>query len=103
MPPELESQVARADEEMFSKLRAMLGLDEVLTVNVGAAPTPPEVLEFFHAIGIEVAELWGMSETCGIGAVNRPGKVRIGTVGPAGPASSWSSATTASCCAVARS
>jgi long-subunit acyl-CoA synthetase (AMP-forming) len=85
VPPELEAQVAKADEEIFSKLRTMLGLDEVLTVNVGAAPTPPEVLEFFHAIGIEVAELWGMSETSGIGAVNRPGKVKIGTVGPASP------------------
>jgi long-subunit acyl-CoA synthetase (AMP-forming) len=85
VPPELEAAVATADAEIFSKLRAMFGLDEVLTVNVGAAPTPPEVLEFFHAIGIEVAELWGMSETCGIGAVNRPGKVKIGTVGPASP------------------
>jgi len=85
VPKALEAQVARADEELFSKLRAMLGLDQVLTVNVGAAPTPPEVLEFFHAIGIEVAELWGMSETSGIGAVNRPGQVKIGTVGPAAP------------------
>jgi long-chain acyl-CoA synthetase len=85
VPEELEAAVARADEEVFSKLRAMLGLDQVLTVNVGAAPTPPEVLEFFHAIGIEVAELWGMSETCGVGTVNRPGEVRIGTVGPASP------------------
>jgi long-chain acyl-CoA synthetase len=85
VPAELEVQVAKADEELFSKLRAMLGLDQVLTVNVGAAPTPPEVLEFFHAIGIEVAELWGMSETCGIGTVNRPGQVKIGTVGPASP------------------
>ena len=85
VPAALEAQVARADEELFSKLRAMLGLDQVLTVNVGAAPTPPEVLEFFHAIGIEVAELWGMSETSGIGAVNRPGQVKIGTVGPAAP------------------
>jgi long-subunit acyl-CoA synthetase (AMP-forming) len=85
VPPELEAQVAKADEEMFSGLRAMLGLDQALTVNVGAAPTPPEVLEFFHALGIEVAELWGMSETSGIGAVNRPGKVKIGTVGPASP------------------
>ncbi|MFZ0384608.1 MAG: long-chain fatty acid--CoA ligase, partial [Solirubrobacteraceae bacterium] len=85
VPAELEAQVAKADEELFSKLRAMLGLDQVLTVNVGAAPTPPEVLEFFHAIGIEVAELWGMSETCGVGTVNRPGHVKIGTVGPASP------------------
>ena len=85
VPDELEAQVAKADEEQFSKLRAMLGLDQVLTVNVGAAPTPPEVLEFFHAIGIEVAELWGMSETCGVGTVNRPGHVKIGTVGPTSP------------------
>ena len=74
-----------ADEELFSKLRAMLGLDQVVAVNVGAAPTPVEVLEFFHAIGIELAELWGMSETCGFGTCNRPGEVKIGTVGPASP------------------
>jgi long-chain acyl-CoA synthetase len=85
VPADLEAQVATADDELFSRLRVMLGLDQVLTVNVGAAPTPPEVLEFFHAIGIEVAELWGMSETSGIGAVNRPGEVKIGTVGPASP------------------
>jgi long-subunit acyl-CoA synthetase (AMP-forming) len=57
----------------------------LVAVNVGAAPTPVPVLEFFHAIGVEVAELWGMSETCGTGAVNRVGQVRIGTVGPATP------------------
>ena len=85
MPEELERRVAAADEQMFSGLRAMLGLDQVVAVNVGAAPTPVEVLEFFHALGIELAELWGMSETCGVGAVNRPGEVRIGTVGPAAP------------------
>ncbi len=85
VPPELEAKVARADEEMFSKLRAMLGLDQLLAVNVGAAPTPVEVLEFFHALGIELAELWGMSETCGAGTSNRPGEVKIGTVGPAHP------------------
>ncbi|MBV9797959.1 MAG: long-chain fatty acid--CoA ligase [Solirubrobacterales bacterium] len=85
VPPELEAAVARADEEIFSHLRTMLGLDEAKAVNVGAAPTPVEVLEFFHALGIELAELWGMSETCGVGAVNRPGAVKIGTVGPAAP------------------
>jgi long-subunit acyl-CoA synthetase (AMP-forming) len=63
----------------------MLGLDQVMAVNVGAAPTPVEVLEFFHALGIELAELWGMSETCGFGTCNRPGHVKIGTVGPPSP------------------
>jgi long-chain acyl-CoA synthetase len=85
VPDELEATVAAADEQVFSKLRAMLGLDELRAVNVGAAPTPVEVLEFFHALGIELAELWGMSETCGAGTCNRPGHVKIGTVGPASP------------------
>ena len=40
------------------------------------------MLVFFHAIGVPLAELWGMSETCGVGAVNPLGRVRIGTVGP---------------------
>jgi long-subunit acyl-CoA synthetase (AMP-forming) len=85
VPAELEQAVAAADEAIFSNLRTMLGLSEVVTVNVGAAPTPPPVIEFFHALGIELAELWGMSETCGAGAVNRPGAVRIGSVGQPAP------------------
>ncbi len=85
VPGELAERVAKADATMFAGLRKMLGLDEYRAVNVGAAPTPVEVLEFFHALGIELAELWGMSETCGFGAVNRPGAVKIGTVGPASP------------------
>ena len=85
VPAELAATVAEADEKYFAGLRTMLGLDQVVTINVGAAPTPVEVLEFFHAIGLPLAELWGMSETCGGGTVNPPGKVRIGTVGPAIP------------------
>jgi long-chain acyl-CoA synthetase len=52
---------------------------------VGAAPTPREVIEFFHAIGVPLAELWGMSETTGYGTCNPPDKIKIGTVGPPSP------------------
>jgi len=85
VPDELAEQVAQADAAIFAGLRAMLGLDEVEAINVGAAPTPVEVLEFFHAIGLPLAELWGMSETCGAGSVNPTQKIKIGTVGPAAP------------------
>ncbi|HET6830975.1 MAG TPA: long-chain fatty acid--CoA ligase [Solirubrobacterales bacterium] len=81
VPEEIATAAAAMEEQMFANLRAHLGLDQVLAVNVGAAPTPVEVLEFFHAIGIPVAELWGMSETCGAATVNPPGKVKLGTVG----------------------
>ena len=53
--------------------------------NVGAAPTPPEVIEFFHALGIPLSELWGMSETTGAGTCNPPERIRIGTIGPPAP------------------
>jgi long-chain acyl-CoA synthetase len=85
VPPELEARVAAADEQIFANIRKMLGMDDLYAVNAGAAPTPVDVIEFFHALGIELAELWGMSETCGTGAVNRVGQVKIGTVGPASP------------------
>ena len=82
VPADLEERVAKADAEIFSGLRGMLGLDQARWVGVGAAPTPREVLEFFHALGIEIAEIWGMSETSGFATANPTGAVRIGTVGP---------------------
>jgi long-chain acyl-CoA synthetase len=85
VPPEVSAAVAAADEGMFAEMRHQLGLDEVIAVNVGAAPTPLEVLEFFHAIGIEVGELWGMSETCGVATLNPPDRIKLGTVGPPVP------------------
>ncbi len=85
VPADLAARVKEADDEIFAGLRAMLGLDQVKAIHVGAAPTPVEVLEFFHAIGLPVAELWGMSETCGAGAANPPGRIKIGTVGPPAP------------------
>ena len=80
-----QEEHAKADELVLSKIRAMLGFDQLESVNVGAAPTPPEVIEFFHALGIPLGELWGMSETTGYGAVNPPDAIKIGTVGPPAP------------------
>ncbi|MGZ5347556.1 MAG: AMP-dependent synthetase/ligase [Solirubrobacterales bacterium] len=82
VPEELAAAVAQAEEQMFARFRAAIGLDEAVAVNSGAAPCPVEVLEFFHAIGVPVGELWGMSETCGVVTCNPPDNVGIGTVGP---------------------
>ncbi len=81
-PTELQAEWERADEQVLSTIRAMLGLDQVESFVVGAAPTPPEVLEFFLALGIEIRETWGMSETTAMATLNPPGSVRVGTVGP---------------------
>jgi long-subunit acyl-CoA synthetase (AMP-forming) len=85
VPADVAKAAEEADEQLFSKLRGQLGLDDALAINAGAAPTPLEVLEFFHAIGIPVGELWGMSETCGLGTINPPDRIKLGTVGPPTP------------------
>jgi long-subunit acyl-CoA synthetase (AMP-forming) len=82
VPDELQAEWDRADERVLSKVRALLGLDEVESFVVGAAPTPPEVLRFFLALGIEICETWGLSETSAISTFNPPGRIRVGTVGP---------------------
>ena len=92
MPDELaERGRAGRRADVLAACARMLGLDEVVAVNVGAAPTPLEVLEFFHAIGIPVGELWGMSETCGVGTVNPPGADQARHRRPAGARASRSS------------
>src|SRR3954452_19311992 len=82
---DLAQEYEKADSLVLSKIREKLGLDRLEALNVGAAPCPAEVIEFFHGIGLPLAELWGMSETCGAGCCNRPEHIKIGTVGPAAP------------------
>jgi long-subunit acyl-CoA synthetase (AMP-forming) len=63
------------------RVRELIGLDSCELFVIGAAPTTRDVLEFFADLGIEICEVWGMSETSAIGTVNRPGAVRLGSVG----------------------
>jgi long-chain acyl-CoA synthetase len=85
VPPELAAGVARADQMVFAPLRAALGLDQARGFFVGAAPTPREVLEFFHALGMPIAEVWGMSELSCVATAMPKGQIKIGSVGKAMP------------------
>jgi long-chain acyl-CoA synthetase len=85
VPDELEQRWREVDERVLSGVREMLGLADIDSCNVGAAPTPQEVIEFFHALGVPLSELWGMSETTGAGTCNPPDRIKIGTVGPPAP------------------
>jgi long-chain acyl-CoA synthetase len=85
IPDELETERRRADELVLSGIRRRIGLDRCEVAVCAAAPVPPEVLTFFHAIGVPILEVYGLSETCAVAAANRPGRTRIGTVGPPVP------------------
>ncbi|HEX2688321.1 MAG TPA: long-chain fatty acid--CoA ligase [Kofleriaceae bacterium] len=85
VPAALAAGLARAEALVFAPLRAALGLDRAQYFFVGAAPTPREVLEFFHAINIPIAEVWGMSELSCVATAMPPDRVKIGTVGKSVP------------------
>jgi long-chain acyl-CoA synthetase len=81
---ELAAEHAKA-EQVLAALRERIGFDQLRWAHVGAAPCPRETIEFFHAIGVPLAELWGLSESTGAGTCNPPDRIKIGTVGPAAP------------------
>ncbi len=85
VPEPLAAGVARAEQMIFAPLRAALGFDRTRGYFVGAAPTPRDVLEFFHALHMPIAEVWGMSELSCVATVMPRGQIKIGTVGTAMP------------------
>jgi len=66
-------------------LQNYVGLRKTRLTFSAAAAISPEVLRFFHAIGIPVREGYGMTECTGFSFVQRAGEVRLGTVGRALP------------------
>jgi long-subunit acyl-CoA synthetase (AMP-forming) len=74
---------AAMSEDHKASLRERLGLDQCESLVVGAAPTPVEVLIFFRDLGLEICEVWGMSETSCCATCNPRGAVKLGTCGPA--------------------
>jgi long-chain acyl-CoA synthetase len=66
---------------LFRPLRDRIGMRKVRYAASGAAPIAPDVLRFFMGIGVPMHEVYGMTENTAIATANRPGRVKLGTVG----------------------
>ena len=73
------------DAAVGAKIRHEMGLDEARVLISAAAPIHPDLIRWFHAIGLPVIELYGQTEACGPTTCNPPEDNRVGTVGPAIP------------------
>ena len=60
-----------------------LGLSDAWLCLTGAASIPVEVIDWYRQLGIEIYEVYGMSETLGVSNANRPGFQKVGSVGKA--------------------
>ena len=85
LPENLEAAYQQADSQLFAMARAALGYDAAKAVVSGAAPISLDLLEFFRAFGVPVFEVYGQTEDHGPTTINRIGKFKLGTVGPAIP------------------
>ena len=64
-----------------NKLQQKLGLKHTQFILSGAAPLAPSLILWFKSIGIEVFQVYGMTEDCCISHWNIPEHNKVGTVG----------------------
>ncbi|WP_406084812.1 AMP-dependent synthetase/ligase [Micromonospora zamorensis] len=81
VPDELAARLAQAEATVLRPLQSTLGLQNMLWAGSGAAPIPVDVLRFLAGLGVDVLEVWGMTETTGTATINLPEGFRTGTVG----------------------
>jgi len=66
------------------KIKAQLGFDNTKSYGSGSAPISPSILNWYHKLGIDIAEGWGMSETMGLATSQHPFDLnKVGTIGKA--------------------
>ena len=73
------------DHTIGATIRQQLGLDQAHVLVTAAAPAHPDLIRWFHALGLPLIELYGQTESCGPTTANLADHIRIGTVGMALP------------------
>lgn len=81
--PSLSLQIGRfyANVLLFRALRDRLGLSNIRSALTGGASLGTDVFRFFHAIGVNLKQLYGQTEIAGITCMHRDGNVNGTTVG----------------------
>ncbi len=70
-----------ADWLALRPVRDQLGLSRLSRAYTGGAPLGPDVFQFFHSIGVNLKQIYGQTEICGIAVLHRDGEIAFHTVG----------------------
>ncbi|MEE9420610.1 MAG: AMP-binding protein, partial [Desulfatiglandaceae bacterium] len=74
-----------ADWTVLKNLKKSVGLDRARYLLSGAAPISPDLLKFYHSLGLDMREVYGQTENCGPTSIHYENDVKFGTVGRALP------------------
>ncbi|MBL8379546.1 MAG: long-chain fatty acid--CoA ligase [Burkholderiales bacterium] len=83
VPTGLEWQFKLARFMVLDNIRRMIGVHRARFLVTGAAPISPDLVRWYMALGLDMIEVWGMTESCGAVTSNPLGRVRPGSIGPA--------------------
>jgi len=84
MPPQRLDRLLKipvAGRFLRRKILKALGLDACRFAAGGAAPMPPDLLRWYSTLGLNLIEVYGMTENCGVSHATLPEMKRPGTVG----------------------
>ncbi len=81
VPISLSALHALASLVLFRKVKKLLGIERARFALSGAAPISPEVLEYFHRLGVNIRESYGLTESSSLVTMHRDEDIRLGTVG----------------------
>ncbi|MBR0829095.1 long-chain fatty acid--CoA ligase [Bradyrhizobium manausense] len=70
---------------VFRNIRRMIGLDRCRTAFTGAAPIAPDLIRWYLALGIDMHEVYGQTENCGVATLMPADRIKLGSVGKAVP------------------
>lgn len=82
VPLLLRAAYALARLSVLHPLTRRIGLDRARFVISGAAPISPDVLRYFHSLGVPIREVYGQTEGSGPTTIHQGDRIKLGTVGP---------------------
>jgi long-chain acyl-CoA synthetase len=73
-----------ADWLVLDNVKRAIGMHRVRFAGTGAAPIAPDLIKWYRALGVDMREVYGQTENCGL-ASGMPDRIKLGTVGIAAP------------------
>jgi long-chain acyl-CoA synthetase len=84
LSPLLRLAYRAADWLVLDNIKRAIGMHRIRFAGTGAAPIAPDLIKWYRALGVDMREVYGQTENCGL-ATGMPDRIKLGTVGVTAP------------------